>query len=188
MALRSHWFPTFSAGLPDRILAPSEITLLKLHGSVGWFAANERHLAFNSDFLQMLFADETDVILGADVTRYPMLRADDVILDADADVTRYPNGQPLITHPSYLKRVQNGFLREIWRRADVVIRSADEVDIWGYSLPESDIAMSLLLAPLRWRAARGEAAICVHNPSGEDLDRYRSFFDGHARLDKKALG
>ena len=95
----------------------------------------------------------------------------------------------MIAHPSYLKIAQNKFLREIWRRADFVDRLADVVEIWGYSLPESDIAVSLLLAPLRWRAAKdGAVAIYIHNPSGSDLDRYRSFFDGHAILDKQPLG
>ncbi len=38
--------PQFSsnpADLPDRILAPSEVVLLKLHGSVGWFSRDERN-------------------------------------------------------------------------------------------------------------------------------------------------
>jgi hypothetical protein len=165
--------PEFSsnpADLPDRILAPSEVVLLKLHGSVGWFSGDERHLAFDSNFLQTLLADKIDAVI------------------SDADAGAYPEGRPLLTHPSYLKVVQNSFLREVWRRADVAIRSTDRVDIWGYSLPESDIAVSLLLAPLSSRAARNEVAICVHNPSGEALDRYRSFFDGHVSLDKKTLG
>lgn len=158
------------ADLPDRILAPSEVVLLKLHGSVGWFSRDERHLAFDSNFLQTLLADEIEEVI------------------SDADVGDYRDGRPLLAHPSYLKVVQNSFLREIWRRADVAARSADRVDIWGYSLPESDIAVSLLLAPLRRRAANNAVAICVHNPSGEALDRYRSFFDGHVSLDKKTLG
>jgi hypothetical protein len=158
------------ADLPARILTPSEVVLLKLHGSVGWFSRHEHHLAFDSNFLQTLFADKIDEVI------------------SDADAGAHLEGRPLLTHPSYLKVVQNSFLREVWRRADVVIRSADRVDFWGYSLPESDIAVSLLLAPLRWRAAKNEVAICVHNPSGEALDRYRSFFDGHVSLDKKTLG
>lgn len=159
-----------AADLPARILTPSEVVLLKLHGSTGWFSRDERHLAFDSNFLQMLFADKIDEVI------------------SDTDAGAYSEGRPFLTHPSYLKVVQNSFLREVWRRADVVIRSADRVDFWGYSLPESDIAVSLLLAPLRWRAAKNEVAICVHNPSGEALDRYRSFFDGHVGLDKKMLG
>jgi hypothetical protein len=98
------------------------------------------------------------------------------------------NDRPLIAHPSYLKTTQNAFLREIWRCADSAIRSADHAEIWGYSMPESDIAVSLLLAPLRWRASAGKVTINVHNPNGRDLDRYRSFFDGHAILDKDRLG
>jgi hypothetical protein len=157
--------------LPARIIAPSEILLLKLHGSVGWRARDENHLVFDTDFLQTLVTDD----LVAEIVQ-------------DADAAHYEDGRPLIAHPSYLKTAQNKFLREIWRRADLAIRSADSVDIWGYSLPESDIAVSLLLAPLRWRAARNEIAVCVHNPSGEALDRYRSFFDGRVSLDKKVLG
>lgn len=165
--------PEFSlnpANLSARIMAPSEITLLKLHGSVGWRTRDERHLAFDGDFLQTLLSDDMAEVI------------------QDTDAAHCQDGRPLIVHPSYLKSAQNKFLREIWRQADLAIRSANAVEIWGYSLPESDIAVSLLLAPLRWRAAVGEVTIHVHNPTGSDLDRYRSFFDGHAILNKQPLG
>lgn len=165
--------PEFSsnpADLPERIMTPSDVILLKLHGSVGWRTRDESHLAFDGDFLQTLLSDDVAEVI------------------QDADAAHYQDGRPLIVHPSYLKSAQNKFLREIWRHADFAIRSADAVEIWGYSLPESDIAVSLLLAPLRWRAAVGAVTIHVHNPSGRDLDRYRSFFDGHAILDKQGLG
>jgi len=164
--------PAFSsspADLPARILEPSKIVLLKLHGSVGWFTRNDRHLAFEPQYLQLLLDRKVD----------------EVVLDPDQGF--YPDGRPLITHPSYLKVVQNDFIRQIWWRADEVLRRADQVDIWGYSLPESDVAVSLLLAPLHWRAARGEVAVHVHDPSGEILDRYRSFFEGHVTRDKREL-
>jgi hypothetical protein len=154
--------------LPARISAPSEIRLLKLHGSVGWRSTDRRHLAFDSAFLQALVGDEIDA----------------VICDPEEGL----NDRPLIAHPSYLKSTQNVFLREIWRCADDAIRFADHAEIFGYSMPESDIAVALLLAPLRWRASAGEVTIKVHNPNGRDLDRYRSFFDGHAILDKDRLG
>jgi hypothetical protein len=160
----------FSGGgdLPTRISAPSEIQLLKLHGSVGWRAKDRHHLAFDSAFLQSLVGDEVDAVI--------------------SDPEEGLNDRPLIAHPSYMKTTQNVFLREIWRCADIAIRSADYAEIWGYSLPESDIAVAVLLAPLRWRASVGEVTINVHNPNGRDLDRYRSFFDGLAILDKRPLG
>jgi len=162
-------FSANSADLPARILERSKIILLKLHGSVGWLTENDHHLAFDPHFLQTLFGDEVDEVI------------------IDAETGPYGDGRPLITHPSYLKTLQNSYVREIWRCADEAIRSVQKIDIWGYSLPESDVAVSLLLAPLRWRAEKREVEICVHDPNGEVLDRYRSFFNGRLTLDKSTL-
>jgi hypothetical protein len=64
------------------------------------------------------------------------------------------------------------------------------VEIYGYSLSSSDVAMSMLLAPLRWRGAvdKNKERIKVYDCSGETLDRYRTFFDGNVTLCKQALG
>src|SRR5581483_7328482 len=99
-------FSSNPVDLPARILEPSKIVLLKLHGSVGWSARNDRHLAFDSNFLQTLLDDEIEEVV------------------SETDTGAYPDGRPLLTHPSYLKVVQNSFLREVWRRADGAIRAA----------------------------------------------------------------
>ncbi len=163
-------FSSNPSNLPSRLIAPSEITLLKLHGSVGWRARDDRHFSLDTEFLQTLISGEIDEVI------------------KDGDAGDYEDGRPLILHPAYLKTAQNKYLREIWRQADAKIRSADTVEFWGYSLPDSDIAVSLLLAPLRWRAATGEVKLVANNPDGEALDRYRSFFDRHVELTQHRLG
>jgi hypothetical protein len=57
--------------LPAPIMAPSEIILLKLHGSVGWRARDEHHLVFDADFLQTLVTgDVAEIIRDADAGHY----------------------------------------------------------------------------------------------------------------------
>jgi hypothetical protein len=164
--------PFASPGLPEKLTIPSEIVLLKLHGSVGWRSPDDHHLIFGKYFLQQLLSKDVETLL----------------IDAEQKKYLYPLFQPLMAYPSYLKTVQNKFLRKIWQQADVAIRLAGVVEIYGYSLPESDVAMSLLLAPLRWRAAVNEVKVEVNDPNGEVLDRYRTFFDGKVTLCKRALG
>ena len=80
-----------------------------------------------------------------------------------------------LLYPSFLKRIELPQLQKIWHEASVALCSADEVDIWGYSLPESDMAVRVLLNCLRFRSQAGDAQVTVHDKGDETLDRWRTF-------------
>jgi hypothetical protein len=98
-----------------------------------------------------------------------------------------PDHDPVIAYPSFLKKLDIPVILDIWQQADAGLRQADEIEVWGYSLPESDSAMRGLLNPLRVRLQQRRVKIPVHLAGdGKALDRWRSFLPGvcvdHAKL------
>jgi hypothetical protein len=51
---------------------------------------------------------------------------------------------------------------DIWRQADVALRQAQEIEIWGYSLAESDAAARALLNQLRTRIQEEKITVDIH--------------------------
>jgi hypothetical protein len=145
--------------------------VLKLHGSVGWRSGARNELSFDDVYLSHLLPEPLQSFI------------------VDADARPFNGSLPyLLAYPSFLKPLENLFILDIWRQADEALRNADEVEIWGYSLPPSDSAARVLMQSLRWRAPTPEPPhIIVHNPKGEHLDRFRQFFDGRVSLDKRGL-
>jgi hypothetical protein len=157
--------------LPSILAAKSDVRVLKLHGSVGWRSGNNHELMFDNLWLQFL------------------LPASLVETIVDADARLFADTLPhALAYPSYLKRFENRFILEIWHRADQALRRADEVEIWGYSLPASDSAVGVLLQSLRARAREEKIRPEVYNPNPEHRDRFRQFFDGHVSLHDARLG
>jgi hypothetical protein len=153
------------------LLNPSEIVVLKLHGSVGWRSGSPHELLFDNLYLQYLLPVE----LGATVIDF----------DARAFHDTLPHA---LAYPSFLKRFENRFILDIWRQADEALNKATAVEIWGYSLPPSDSAMRVLLLSLRSRAQARAAQVVVHNPNGEHLARFRQYFGDSVSLDERRLG
>jgi hypothetical protein len=153
----------------DRVLRPSEVIILKLHGSVGWRLAGAEFYLHN-DFLQFLLPPEEQVV-------------------CDWNAFRFGDGSPAIAYPSFMKTFNAPSLLEVWRQADYAIRAAEQIEIWGYSLPLSDSAVRVLLNPLRSRLVQGQVRVSVHEPwSGEVRDRWRHFLGPDATIDRAALG
>jgi hypothetical protein len=177
--------------LPAELRKPSEIIVLKLHGSSGWKSAAEDHVYFDSDFLQSL----------------PLSSAGEAPIVVDPSKPPYEEGRPMIAYPSFLKTLNNLQLRTIWTRADEVLRQASEIDVWGYSLPLSDSAVRALFNILRSRSEERAALIRVHLPDApravdeSDLayepkkqatfwtrNRWRRFLGDAASVDSQGLG
>ena len=149
----------------------SEIQVLKLHGSVGWHSGGCDDLLFDDVYLQYLLPESLSTPI------------------VDFDSRPFQDSLPhALAYPSFLKRFENRFILDIWRRADEALRRADAVEIWGYSLPPSDSAVGVLLQSLRSRTLVEAIRPVVNNPNGEHLDRFRQFFDRHVLLSKRGLG
>jgi hypothetical protein len=156
-------------GMPE-----SETTVLKLHGSVGWHQTRKGRFYFENryGFLRDFnFSHEGAVV--------PL-----------ADPEPAPLGQPegfLLGYPSFLKQVRGQEMQAIWDQANRALGVAESVEIWGYSLPQSDTAVRTLLNQLRFRLANREVRIRVHERMSETQDRWREFLGEGAEIDNKLL-
>ena len=109
--------------------------MLKLHGSVGWRSGGPDELSFDDLYLSYLLPESLQSSI------------------VDVDARPFHDSLPhALAYPSFMKRLENRFILDIWRRADEALRRADEVEIWGYSLPPSDSTARVLLQSLRPRA------------------------------------
>lgn len=135
--------------------------VLKLHGSVGWHRSDDRGLYFSGpDYLSLFeFPAEADGQQSA----------------ADPCEELVHPTPPLLIHPSYLQVLGTAEVREIWNKAAHALNKADEVEVWGYSLPESDHAVRALIAPLRLRLERSKVSVVVHDPDLETRRRWTKF-------------
>jgi hypothetical protein len=161
------------------VLPPAEITVLKLHGGIGlkaeWGRPDDVFLS-NAHLLQYLPVRLSGKRVFLDNDGGPKLRP----IEAMDEV---------IVIPSYLKRVAHGrYMRDVWRLADGALRTAEEVEVWGYGLPESDGEVRLLLSSLGPRLEARAVKVAVHNPNGDARDRWRSLLGKRARIDARKLG
>lgn len=84
-------------------------------------------------------------------------------------------GPPLSLYPS------------IWDQANKSLALAESVEIWGYSLPQSDTAVRILLNILRFRLANREVRVQVHEGVPEVRDRWQRFLGEGAEIDGRLL-
>lgn len=143
-------------------LPTSKIKLHKLHGSAGWRLnhGNELYLHY-SYFLQYLLP-----LIG------PCYHS---IYDANESThpPTWPENEFLI-YPSFLKQLENNVIKNIWNNASRALLDDKTKKIFfiGYSLPESDIAVRVLLNPIREKLQK---EIFVIDPSQDTLDRFIGF-------------
>ena len=122
--------------------AHSPITILHLHGAVGWYDKptfrNEAELPAQGPVARN---DLTPAPLETAVALAPgFLRS--LGLDyVDASMPKQPvNKTELFLYPSFLKNYESRPFVKLWRLAAEALRQADEIIIIGYSLPEPDSA------------------------------------------------
>lgn len=183
LAEASLWRPTNGYGFPKRFylelvqslvgdryhdleeneVGLSAVTVLKLHGSFGWVQVGDGVALEDTRFL-----DEFPL-------RAPKQHRNAMLRDTDLRYGPKTIG-PLLIFPTYLKDLSNLALQGIWQQAAAVLAQASTVDIWGYSLPESDSAARALLHPLVVRSERDEVKVVVHDPSVQTLNRWRHLF------------
>ncbi len=154
--LGGKWNPTTGYGLdcplhflgsphysvPDAAIPrtqPSQVTVLKLHGSFGWYETYGDFYISRQVLDDFRFQYEGDNVFPRHL-REPLVG---------------PDMDPVLLYPSFLKRLSRIELREIWHKAKIALDNCDRVEIYGYSLPETDIAVRALLNDLRFRLQEG---------------------------------
>ncbi len=176
------WNPTTGYGFRKQLtlshddvtlpINPSKVEVLKLHGSCGWYL-NSDEIYFEENFLRGF---------GFEVIGYRFATPSD-----PNQPEMGPNQDALLLYPSYMKSLHTVELQKIWYKAQDALDRAAKIDIWGYSLPESDTAMRVLLNVLRFRLERGEIIVNVHDRNGEVQTRWRGFLGERANVDGQML-
>lgn len=158
--------------IPTRSAPPSDLVVLKLHGSYGWRIVNDR-----------FFLDGPEYLAGF---TFPLLDVSTPLRDAD-EPTHYSPSDLVMVYPSFLKHLARPMLADIWTLASAYLWHANFVEIIGYSLPASDSAARALLLPLILRLNSGAARVIVHDPSPHTLERWREFLGPKAELRQERL-
>jgi hypothetical protein len=157
--------------LPSDVDTESKVTVLKLHGSIGWHESASGAIYFDrARFL----------------SRFDFKSNGKPLWLVDPEAPRGPGEDPVLLYPSYLKQLRGPVMQQIWHRAGEALREAEQVEIYGYSLPESDSAVRTLLNVLRFRAESGDIRVLTHDPGAASRHRWKAFFGANA-LGAKAL-
>ncbi|MEO5799627.1 MAG: hypothetical protein ABIZ70_06915 [Gemmatimonadales bacterium] len=151
----------------------SPVKVLKLHGSFGWYQEDSEILFENAIYLDAFrFASAGQLV---------------PLLDPGFGVSRYQGDHLLIT-PAFIKNLTHPALIAIWGGASEALGSADQVDVWGYSLPDADGAARALFLPLRERVRTGTTEVRIHDPSEGTRDRWRALLGTGVTMLNESLG
>jgi hypothetical protein len=93
----------------------------------------------------------------------------------------------LLGYPSFLKQVRGQEMQSIWYQAARALDEAESVEVWGYSLPQSDTAVRTLLNCLTFKLTQGKVEVRVHDPLAEVRDRWQEFLGEGAKIDDVVL-
>lgn len=151
----------------------SPIDVLKLHGSLGWRRRDD-DVYLDSVMLLREFGFEFD---GHPIELIDTAEPEFGTADA-----------PLLAYPSFLKQLDHPILDEVWRQAADALAMADRIEVWGYSLPSSDVAIRALPQTVSARVRRGDCSVVVHDPSSQVLRRWEAFLGGSADFRREGLG
>lgn len=188
LAEDGRWCPADGYGFPRRLVhesgdgikhsipahsaPPSEVLVLKLHGSYGWRSMNDR-----------FFLDGPQYLAGF---TFPLLDLQTPLRDADEPV-HYSPSDLVMVYPSFFKHLARPMLASIWTLASAYLWRATFVEIIGYSLPTSDSAARALLLPLILRLHSGAARVAIQDPCARTLERWRAFLGPNAELRQEGL-
>jgi hypothetical protein len=159
--------------LPADFPTESKVTVLKLHGSIGWHPSESGEIYLDHP----RFLSEFDFQSNAG-------RVD--LMDPAAPKSGPPEGSVLL-YPSFLKQLNGAVMQQIWRFAAKCLENAQRIDVYGYSLPDSDVGIRALLNVLRFRSQSNEVDLRVHDPSKDAQDRWRQFLGDRACIDGRRI-
>ncbi len=181
---QNKWSPADGYGFPvglllspdnptalERANEPSHVRVLKLHGSAGWFRMMNNEAAGGNMYLRA--AQYLEYLTpGSCVGR---LRDRN-----EPNPGHGPDMNPVIMFPSFLKQLDDPVLQSILAQAAHVLNGASSVYFIGYSLPSADVAVRVLLNPLRFRLSKGDVSVTVVNPRKADIETWRRFIGAGA--------
>ena len=152
-----------------------EVVVLKLHGSVGWHQTRAGRFYFDEQYGFLLNLEYRHEGVAIPLT------------DPEPNPIGPPDGF-LLGYPSFLKQMRGREMQSIWHQAAKALDEAESVEVWGYSLPQSDTAVRTLLNCLRFRLAQCNVTVRVHDPLRDVRDRWQEFLGEAAETDDALLG
>jgi hypothetical protein len=166
-------------GLPSEPLGfevnESEVFVLKLHGSVGWHQTPSGGFYFDERYgflTHLKYRHEGTII---------------PLTQPEPNPIGPPEGY-LLGYPSFLKQLRGQQMQSIWYQAAKALDEAELVEVWRYSLPQSDTAVRTLLNCLRFRLlAEREFRVLIHDRKPEVQERWREFLGERAEIDGSLL-
>ena len=95
---------------------------------------------------------------------------------SDAGISLIDPAEPLIgppdpsvlAYPSFLTQLGGGEMHRVWSLADAILHRADRVEVWGYSLPDSDSAARTRVHPAESLYEHFEAAAAQFHRVDDD--------------------
>jgi hypothetical protein len=162
----------------------STIRVLKLHGSIGWYW--NPHRGMGPDLLFDGYSFLKDLGFPSDSEPFGQ-SPENPISDPEALLDLYL-GSPVMIYPTFLKSIASYEIAKLWYLADRAIRKADRIEIYGYSLPDSDGAARILLNCIRHRTWKKGCEPLVVDPSEAAGETWRSFLGARMRFEKRGLG
>jgi hypothetical protein len=171
-------------GLPLAGPSRSSVRVLKLHGSVGWYW-NPRSWAGQA----LLFDGYTFLRdLGFPSDTEPFGQFPEQPLSDPEGILETYLGDPVMTYPTFIKTIASKQMGRLWYLADLALRRADRIEIYGYSLPHSDGAARVLLNRIRYRSRKAGIETVVVDPSEETGGVWKAFLGPRMRFEQRALG
>lgn len=164
----SSWIENEKKLIKDCLENKSKVSVLKLHGSVGWLR-EKNHIVL--DMYNLRYMLPSHIHDYQDVKYKPELLA-------------YHNG--CLIFPTFMKNYEHPILLDIWAKAADAIQKTSEINFIGYSLPEYDTNIRTLLLPLRTKIENRDclAKVYVMTDAFEQdtKDRWKNFLGDNIEL------
>lgn len=138
----------------------SYVKVFKLHGSIGWYLNSKNQIYFSRYRYHPFFNYHYERIHDTNMNKYG---PDEI--------------NPIMIYPSYLKQLGNNELQIIWDKARCALIRAKEVTFVGYSLPDADMAVRVLLNPLKKRLRQNKVQVNIVLGPPPDKDFYFDWED-----------
>jgi len=154
-----NFYRTYNKGEWNKIKeSPSNITMLKLHGSVNWIRCDICGSILN------LGHDKVDGLFGYIPFTCPKCKSN------DSHTSR------MIIPPLQVKDYSDKDIAYLWLKADSMLSDIDNITIIGYSFSPSDYASTSLYR--RYASNRNiEPSICLVSPTNRLVDRISDLFN-----------
>lgn len=153
-----------------------EIVVLKLHGSINWGQCPqcEKLVAVASPTWRTGPLEKVMLFTGQQVSLNVVSGA---LAQSECPSCRLRGLEPYMVPPTWSKRIEESALVPVWQAAATALKTARQLVVMGYSMPESDTFMRYLLATALKRSPQLERVVVVNpNVDGTLEQRYRSVF------------